>query len=263
MKAKTKKAGAPEKTRRDEPSVDAEAVAQLEEKTSHEEPRLTRLKQLVMFHDEYQALRIRFSNRLKKKKNGDAQVILHGELPPDVQELQEAYLKNAWDFEKIAAKEIKDIVSDFPIWHKYLVNVKGIGEILAAALISTIDIRTAKTVAALWCFCGLAPGKDKMVKGEKNHFSKWLRCIVCGRIGSSFLKANSPYRAHYDKRKADTEAREWGKSKMHRHKDATRIMMKAFLKDLWVAWREIEGLSVSEPWRAEMTKETNIRERVA
>lgn len=37
----------------------------------------------------------------------------------------------------------------------------------------------------------------------------------------------------------------------HRHRAAVRFMMKAFLADLWVKWRELEGLPVSKPYAEE------------
>lgn len=40
----------------------------------------------------------------------------------------------------------------------------------------------------------------------------------------------------------------WGASKMHRHNAALRVLVKAFLLDLWTKWRELEGLPVTEPY---------------
>ncbi len=222
----------------------------LPEKPSRPESRLNRLKDLVRFYDDYQSMRLRFSNRMKLKKTGKSQVILHGAPNEDTRQLLIPYLKNVRDMEKLAEKEIIDCISDFPIWNEWLVNVKGIAEGLAAHLITEFDIVKADTVSKFWAFAGLTP-TSKLIKGEKAKFNKRLRSIVCGRVGSSFLKSKSPYCDYYYKRKADTEAREWGKSKMHRHKDATRIMCKQFLKDFWLAWRKIEGLPVTQAWHGE------------
>jgi hypothetical protein len=38
-------------------------------------------------------------------------------------------------------------------------------------------------------------------------------------------------------------------TKQHLHYRAIRKMMNTFLKDLWLEWREIEGLPISEPWK--------------
>ena len=37
-------------------------------------------------------------------------------------------------------------------------------------------------------------------------------------------------------------------TKDHLHKMAKRYAGKIFLQHLWVKWREIEGLSVTQPW---------------
>jgi hypothetical protein len=45
---------------------------------------------------------------------------------------------------------------------------------------------------------------------------------------------------------------EWKEAKKaHRHRAAMRYMLKMFLKDLYVAWRKIEGLEVREPYAVE------------
>lgn len=40
----------------------------------------------------------------------------------------------------------------------------------------------------------------------------------------------------------------WGGGKAHRHNAAMRYMVKMFLQDLWVQWRELEGLTVTDPY---------------
>ena len=40
----------------------------------------------------------------------------------------------------------------------------------------------------------------------------------------------------------------WGKSKAHRHNAAMRVMVKAFLLELYKQWRPLEGLPVVPPY---------------
>ena len=48
----------------------------------------------------------------------------------------------------------------------------------------------------------------------------------------------------------------------HRHKAANRKMIKEFLKDVYVAWRTIEGLPVREPYSEEyLGKKHNAQPR--
>jgi hypothetical protein len=88
-------------------------------------------------------------------------------------------------------------------------------------------------------------------------------------LGGSFLKCKSvPYSGYYyfDKNRLENssviikEVEKGGKAKEitwkdatpgHRHKAAIRKMIKEFLKDLYVAWRTIEGLPVREPYMVE------------
>jgi hypothetical protein len=40
----------------------------------------------------------------------------------------------------------------------------------------------------------------------------------------------------------------WGKSDGHRHNAARRYMVKQFMQELWMKWREIEGLEITVPY---------------
>lgn len=41
----------------------------------------------------------------------------------------------------------------------------------------------APTVSNLWSFAGLAPGKDRKIKGQKCPFNQFLRAKLCGVLG--------------------------------------------------------------------------------
>ena len=182
--------------------------------------------------------------------------------------------------QELAEKMIKDlsrIISKEPLWTEFLQHVKGVGPTIAAVIISEIDIHKAPTVSNLWSFAGLAPGKDKKTKGNKCPYNQFLRAKLCGVLGSAFLKAQSqPYSTYYYNEKTrlensnvivrehprrkdfqkgvDPKGREvmWKDAYLdHRHKAAIRKMVKMFLKDLYVAWRTIEGLPVRKPYEEE------------
>lgn len=57
---------------------------------------------------------------------------------------------------------------------------------------------------------------------------------------------NGPYGEIYQKRRAHTAAAHQDWSKGHSYMDAIRVMMKAFLKDLWREWRIRQGHDVSD-----------------
>jgi len=116
---------------------------------------------------------------------------------------------------------------------------------------------------------------DKMIHGDKltpgyvAPFNKRLRTALCGVLASGFIKAKAPHALnHYYPYKARLEQSQkeiivsrgskyqkkmtWAEtSKGHRDRAAKRYMIKMFLKDLYVAWRTIEGLPVREPYQEE------------
>ena len=147
--------------------------------------------------------------------------------------------------------------------------MKGCGEGMAAVILTQIDIHKAPTVSNLWSFAGLAPGKDRKVKGQKCTYNQFLKAKLLGVLGSGFLKAKSPYSEFYYNMKNRLESEGWGMDSKnptnkkrpkagHQHKAATRYMVKMFLKDLYVAWRTLEGLDVREPYQVEYLRKVHI-----
>jgi len=137
----------------------------------------------------------------------------------------------------------------------WLKKVKGIGPILSAALLSTIDIGRAEHASSVWKYAGLAPGQ-KRTRGTKIDYNPFLKTI-CWKIGESFVKTKGEYRKIYDtskefyQRKFPEEKTE-GKRKLytkgHIHAMAKRRTVKLFLAHFWAEWRKVEGLPVSEPF---------------
>lgn len=117
---------------------------------------------------------------------------------------------------------------------------------------------------------------DKLVRGDKrtkdfvSPFNGRLRAALLGMMADVFIKGQNSYALNfyypYKSRKENSvaEVPHWktkGKpavltpwnevSKGHRDDAAKRFMVKAFLKDLYVAWRTVEGLPVREPYAEE------------
>ena len=160
------------------------------------------------------------------------------------------------------AKTLAKEVHKTDLWNNFLKHVKGCGETMAAVIISEFDINIGVTVSNLWSFAGLAPGKDRKVKGKKCTFNQFLRAKLCGVLGSSFIKCASPYSKFYYDHKHRLQSKDWGmlsknptdKSNPkagHQHKASVRKMVKEFLKDLYVAWRTMENLPVRAPYKEE------------
>lgn len=161
-------------------------------------------------------------------------------------------------FEEEIAEDIRLLTNGEEIIER-MVDVKGVGQHLAAKVACHIDITKAPTVSSLWKYAGLAvrdDGKaDRPVKGEKLGYNKRLKTAVW-LVGSSFVKQrNSPYRDEYDRAKAYYEENRKDWTKMHRHLAAQRKMVKVWLSHLWFVWRSIEGLETRSPYAIEKMDE--------
>jgi len=240
----------------------------------------TALRTLVDLRDRtLQKSRIAFSNRVSASERG-------ADVADDVtKELFDKWHSRFDDLETEADKDIAKLVKDIPIV-QYMTAVKGIGPLLAAKIVSMVDIERADTVSALWRYCGygvINGEREKPTKGEKLHYNIRLKTTLY-LVGGSFLKSGSPYEAVYreawDKYKNE---RDWawcatctkvsngdgqifvahcsdpaahsdkafrgpnkGWQTNHVHLAANRKMIKVFLSHLWEYWRALEGLPVRD-----------------
>ena len=110
---------------------------------------------------------------------------------------------------------------------------------------------------------------DRPTEGYVLPYNKNLRTKLIGILADGFIKSKSsyyiefylPYKARLEKesntindygRKRVSSGKSWAETnKGHRDHAAKRYMIKMFLRDLYVAWREIEGLSVRPPYEEE------------
>ena len=111
---------------------------------------------------------------------------------------------------------------------------------------------------------------DRPTKGFVLPYNKPLRTHLVGVMAGNFIKQKNdyakdfyyPYKERLEKEsnkivnEADKKYKDDGKpwkdvSKGHRDNAAKRYMVKMFLKDFYVAWREIEGLPVRKPYNEE------------
>lgn len=183
-------------------------------------------------------------------------------MTPEIETMFEKLLnetgKNEKHFKKSAEKKLREI--EMPIV-KIMENIKGVGPITIAELITTINITIARHPSSLWKYCGYhTSAKDRYVKGEKGGGNKQLRSVLYNLAVSFMRCANEDYTDVYYRRKEKTSHSE--KTILHkatrksswvemawkdvnpgrRHNDALRVMIKHFLADLWMVWRTIEGL---------------------
>lgn len=170
--------------------------------------------------------------------------------------------------EEELGKSIARLVTQFPVWEGFLAGVKGCGPAMAAVIISTLDPHNARHVSSFWKYAGLDVAEDGRGRSRRAEhlvdviyvnkdgkedsrksitFNPFLKTKLVGVLGASFLRVGSPYRSEYDgyKHRLESDPARADLTKGHRHNMAVRYMIKIFLKDLWVAWRRIEGLPVT------------------
>jgi len=168
------------------------------------------------------------------------------------------------------------------LWKKFFVGVKGCGEVMAAVILTEIDIQIATTVSKIWQFAGCNPGQvlgkkmkkgkkvltadlipgDRLTKGYLAPFNGFLAAKLKGVLAANFHKSKSDYLAYYRSYHHRLESMNWGNDSKnptdknrpkagHQHAASNRYMVKMFLRDLYEAWRTLEGLPVRGPYQEE------------
>jgi hypothetical protein len=269
------------------------------------------LRLLYQLFEEAQRSRIAHGERLRAIFQGrslsateamseDAEALIkaiaRGESVGAPRVLEHAYSR-AVRGEAEAAAALGESVESHPVW-PWLSSIKGIGTLLAARLLSRLDIDRAHTPSSFWAYCGLGtiPGAayrcadcglevafpagyqkpeahttrsglrkclgalERVVGGREIRVAP-RRSTLGGRagydayarkscylIGVSMLRCRSDYRAFYDAERARLAALRAGWTPKRCHLSALRRMEKAFLRDLWVAWRQATGLPVVAPY---------------
>ena len=161
--------------------------------------------------------------------------------------------------------------------YPFLKNVKSCGPILSAILMAQLDPLKIDYVSSFYAFCGCVKGHDRLVKGEKATFNKWLKAKILGVLAGNFIKQRSEYALYYynrmifllNKENAEISAGEivpyFGKLKpedekagkrarktgMHLMMMARRHMMQKFLRDYYCASRSLMGMPIIQSYEAE------------
>jgi len=188
--------------------------------------------------------------------------------PADISDLV-WYHNSLYETEKQLAKRLAGWSSHTKLRTTYLNNVTGIGPIFSSALIAWLSpISRFNNISSLWKYCGLAPGQ-KRVRGKKLGYNPHLKTLMW-KIACSFEKQKpqkSVYRRLYNEQKKVYLAREDLQAaidkkvkgaKLHVRLMTMRVVEKRFLADLWVAWRRLEGLPVTEPYAIAILKHTGF-----
>jgi len=221
------------------------------------------LKALFDGYKQIQKLRMKVNNQILAQERGtdrldeiDKQYLNKVLADIDEHEEQKGKLIKAW----VKANKTMPII-------KAMLSVKGVGEISVAACLTFLDVHKADHPSSFWAYAGYhRAAHERYVKNSVTDKpgNRTLRCALYVLAGCFIKNPGCAYREVYDLRKKKTEQSEkitltrltgktgvyqvaWKDVKpSHRHGDAIRVMMKAFLADLWFVWRTIEGLPVND-----------------
>jgi len=222
------------------------------------------LWQTYLIYSEFESLSVKHANRRSSIERGKSNFSMDIEMMLLDEFMLEKY-KDQW------RKIMNGFASQISVY-EWVTSIKGIGDSLACKLLAQIDdIEQFATISKLWRFSGYAviDGQREYNKpGEKSHFNKTLKS-VCFLIVESFIKQQTPIYAdiyYMEKERLRRIHPEKivngnGKTKYndgHLHAMAMRKTAKIFLQHLWLVWRTLEGLPVSDPYIHEIGGHTHI-----
>lgn len=140
---------------------------------------------------------------------------------------------------KAVEKRLSLLSGELPV-AQWASEVRGLGLVSVAAIVGEAgDLSDYSSPSKLWKRMGLAvlpDGRQRKMTGASaiEHGYSPRRRSVVWNIGDALIKANGPYKAIYDSRKAAEAERV--ESKAHAHNRAKRYMEKRMLRDMWSAW---------------------------
>jgi hypothetical protein len=156
-------------------------------------------------------------------------------------------------------RDMKRLARSLPVW-AWAKNVKGLGELgLAVIVAEANDLSAYPNVRHLWKRLGLAPYEGRAMSrwhGNELSADEWTEAGYSGKrraeifacVGEPLFRAQTvaagPYRLAYDTRRAHCEAVHADWPKCHFHADASRIMTKALIKDLWQQWHHVADIAL-------------------
>lgn len=208
-----------------------------------------------------------------------------GNIEKAINPRESEYIKSRLDYDLVTSykqllateegltKVVEREVKSHPMWDAFFAGVKGCGPLMSAVCLAYFDPHKARHASSFWRYAGLDVQRDE-TSGKMRGVGRWyteerpyvdrdgeeqmkksltynpfLKTKLVGVLGSAFLRARDSYygKAYYDyKNRLDNRPEEL--SPIVKHRMATRYAVKMFLRDMWVVWRELEGLEVTEPY---------------
>jgi hypothetical protein len=206
--------------------------------------RIPSLIAAILRHREWvQDGRIEYENRVLAILEGNA------DAPQPIVDVLQEWAATYRKQEKEADAILRKAARKYPIIQE-MSKVHGVAELLALKVAVHIDIERCQKISSLWRYAGygvVEGSRERLKKGEKASFNRDLK-TACWLVARSMIRLNSPYRAVYDeaRRRYDETRPDWTNG--HKHNAALGKMIKVWLSHVWLRWRELEGLPITNPY---------------
>ena len=133
---------------------------------------------------------------------------------------------------KYLQKDIYNILIRIPIYNYFLANQNGVNLFDAAQLISIIvDINNFKKVDNLLSYAGFTP--------HSYNYNKKLHKLLL-RIGYKLIQQNPKYQFVYESNVVKYREKYPKYTNDHINNMAKRIVIKRFLKNLYISWKAVD-----------------------
>lgn len=240
---------------------------------AYSDPRME-LQRLVQSHVALTKGAVAIEHMASDRKNHKTGETIRTRIPVDSAAQMLAQVKELRRSASLLETPMLRELRKIPIYQTFLSRVYGVGPVVAAYLVSDIDIHRAVKPSALRMFCGLAVVDGRLVRrtaGVKNRYNANLRTrifqmfsamakngakVVAGRPNGTTNKYlevwnNVKHREMHSERinVADNKWRdadgEWrGGARAHAHSKGWHKAADVFIEDLYIVWRALEGLVV-------------------
>ena len=166
------------------------------------------------------------------KKSNIARINSIDMLEEEKNKLIENTIKPLDDAIKYLQKDIYNILIRIPIYNYFLANQDGINLFDSAQLISLmVDIDNFKTFNNLISYTGFTP--------YARNYNKKLHKLLL-KIGYKLITNNTKYQFVYESNFQRYKEKYPKRSDEHIHNMAKRIVIRKFLKNLYINWKAIE-----------------------
>jgi hypothetical protein len=162
--------------------------------------------------------------------------------------------------EKEIKRRLASFVKDQILYKEYLSKIRGVGEVMAAFLITFLDPAKFDKVSGMWKYCGLhvVNGKaPRRIAGQKTDFNPFAR-VMMWRLGEGIRMQGRSYRFIYELFLQESKEKHPDWTMAHHINHARRVTVKLFLSHYYEVSRALLGLPRRIPYPLMLNREKYI-----